>query len=166
MKQLQRHCEIDFEREVLYLSRIDHSHIIKLLGWIEFMTDKCILLDYAENGSLHDFLHGVNCIAKPVVQQMHFLENRSVAVSIGHKVTWLIHSASALCYLNAIQTRPIMHRDIKTDNILLMDNFRIAKVADFGLATTHRTVMTEQRGTIFGMAPEVCFHQKIRFICR
>jgi serine/threonine protein kinase len=50
---------------------------------------------------------------------------------------------------------PVLHRDLKPANILLVDHYRIVKVADFDMATFQRTEMTNARGTYLYMAPEV-----------
>ncbi len=51
--------------------------------------------------------------------------------------------------------RPKLHRDLKSANILLTNNLLTAKLADFGIATVQRTEMTNKRGTLLWMAPEV-----------
>jgi serine/threonine protein kinase len=51
--------------------------------------------------------------------------------------------------------RPIIHRDLKSGNILLTNEYANVKLADFGFATVQRTEMTNKRGTVLWMAPEV-----------
>ncbi|CAM6000149.1 unnamed protein product, partial [Sphagnum balticum] len=84
-----------------------------------------------------------------------------VAYSHAHAISWMCQVASALAYLHQpIHShekgpRPMLHRDLKSDNILLTNDRLTAKLADFGFATVQRTEMTNKRGTVLWMAPEV-----------
>jgi len=56
-----------------------------------------------------------------------------------------------------MKPRPIIHRDIKTSNLLLADNYKVLKIADFGTVREKATLMTQKNvGTCDYMAPEVC----------
>jgi mitogen-activated protein kinase kinase kinase 7 len=67
----------------------------------------------------------------------------------------VLQTAEALQFLHTIKPLAVLHRDIKSQNILLFDNYETVKLADFGLATIQRPEMTNQRGTTLWMAPEV-----------
>ncbi|CAM6000577.1 unnamed protein product [Sphagnum balticum] len=67
----------------------------------------------------------------------------------------MVQSASAVSYLHSSKPRPTLHRDIKPMNILLTHDYRRAKLADFGFARVEATEMTNKRGTVLWMAPEV-----------
>jgi len=58
-----------------------------------------------------------------------------------------------------MKPRPIIHRDIKSKNLLLVNKYRILKIADFGTVTEQATLMTQSVGTPEYMAPEVCIYQ-------
>ncbi|CAM6004055.1 unnamed protein product [Sphagnum balticum] len=68
---------------------------------------------------------------------------------------WMRQTAAALKYLHNMKPKPILHRDLKPDNILLTRNYSRVKLADFGISTEWRTHMTNDRGTASYIAPEV-----------
>lgn len=69
-------------------------------------------------------------------------------------LTWMAQVAAALCYMHAVQPRPVLHRNLKPANILLFDDRRIVKLANFGLT---RVIQTEMPHHVLSyMAPEVC----------
>merc|ERR1719171_2949514 len=77
---------------------------------------------------------------------------------LGRRIALLRDVAEAMHFLHALP-RPILHRDLKSDNVLLSGDFR-AVVCDFGLAQTQHTSQTRTRasraaGTLFYMAPEL-----------
>lgn len=72
-----------------------------------------------------------------------------------HAISWMAQSASAVSYLHSMKPKPMLHRDLKTLNILLTHDYRHAKLADFGFARMQALEMTNGKGTIEWMAPEV-----------
>jgi len=72
-----------------------------------------------------------------------------------HAIMWMTQTAEAVSFLHAIKPKSILHRDLKTANILLTDNYRNVKLADFGFARPQATEMTNRKGTLYWMAPEV-----------
>ncbi|XP_038887942.1 receptor-like protein kinase HSL1 [Benincasa hispida] len=106
-----------FEAEVETLGKIRHKNIVRL--WCCCNTGNCKLLvyEYMPNGSLGDLLHG---------SKKRFLDWPT-----RYKV--VLDAAEGLSYLHHDCAPPIVHRDIKSNNILLDSEFG-ARVADFGLA--------------------------------
>lgn len=98
------------------LKKIDHPHIIKMHDLIETSKQICIVTDYIQGISLHQY----------VKQQC---SNRQVKEHVCRKFFRQI--ADAFDYLHH---RGIAHRDVKLDNILIEDKTNMIKVIDFGFA--------------------------------
>ncbi|KAI4327290.1 hypothetical protein L6164_019769 [Bauhinia variegata] len=116
-----------FKSEVETLGQIRHANIVKLLFSCSADDLRILVYEYVENGSLADVLHGEKC-----EQLMDWSKRFSIAVG----------AAQGLAYLHHDCVPPILHRDVKSNNILLDQEFR-PLVADFGLAKTLQRVVTE-----------------------
>ncbi|KAL7732194.1 hypothetical protein ACLKA6_018435 [Drosophila palustris] len=127
------------EREVKYLSRATHENIIKLFDTRQSEDSKTlILMEFADCGSLYDRLH------------------KKGDYSDLAAFDWMAQLARGLEYLHAMEPKPIIHRDIKTKNLLLTNNYRVLKIADFGTVRELATLMTQDYvGTAKYMAPEI-----------
>ncbi|PIN26563.1 Serine/threonine protein kinase [Handroanthus impetiginosus] len=130
-----------FMNEVEILTRLRHQNLVSLYGCTSCNSRGLLLVyEYIPNGTLADHLHG-SC-AKP--GSLSWITRLNIA----------IETATALAYLHASD---VIHRDIKTTNILLDNNFMV-KVADFGLCrllpmdVTH--VSTAPQGTPGYVDPE------------
>ncbi|KAI5401389.1 LEAF RUST 10 DISEASE-RESISTANCE LOCUS RECEPTOR-LIKE PROTEIN KINASE-like 1.1 isoform X2 [Lathyrus oleraceus] len=133
-----------FMNEVNILTTLRHKNLVSLYGCTSQHSRELLLVyEYISNGTIASHLHGE--LAKPNLLPW------SIRIKIA------IETATALTYLHA---SGIIHRDVKTSNILLDDNFRV-KVADFGLSrlfpedATH--VSTAPQGTPGYLDPE--YHQ-------
>lgn len=130
--------------EVEILTRLRHQNLVSLYGCTSRHSRELLLVyEYVPNGTVADHLHGER--AKPG------------AVSWPIRLEIAIETANALKYLHASDT---IHRDVKTNNILLDNNFSV-KVADFGLSRLFPTdvthVSTAPQGTPGYVDPE--YHQ-------
>ncbi|XP_022739080.1 LEAF RUST 10 DISEASE-RESISTANCE LOCUS RECEPTOR-LIKE PROTEIN KINASE-like 1.2 isoform X2 [Durio zibethinus] len=133
-----------FMNEVEMLTRLRHQNLVILYGCTSRHSRELLLVyEYVPNGTVADHLHGER--AKPG------------ALSWSIRLEIAIETANALRYLHASDT---IHRDVKTNNILLDNNFRV-KVADFGLSRLFPTdvthVSTAPQGTPGYVDPE--YHQ-------
>ncbi|KAH6798251.1 hypothetical protein C2S52_022805 [Perilla frutescens var. hirtella] len=117
----------DFRSEVKILARIHHKNLIRILGYCNEGTNKAIIFELLENGSLNKYLSE----SSPKVLSWE------LRLSIMTGVEYLHHGCP----------EPIVHRDIKPENILLTDKFE-AKLADFGLSRIFPSQITRELGTL------------------
>ncbi|XP_073145553.1 uncharacterized protein [Henckelia pumila] len=150
--KLDQKLEKEFLAEVDTLGSIRHSNIVKLLCCISSEESKLLVYEYMENCSLDRWLHGKK-------------RRYSFSGSVHHVVLdWpkrlqiAIGAAQGLFYMHHACSPPIIHRDVKSSNILLDSEFN-AKIADFGLARTliknsEPNTMSALAGSIGYIAPE------------
>ncbi|KAK7325742.1 hypothetical protein VNO80_33913 [Phaseolus coccineus] len=115
--------DIEFRVEVKILCQLHHPNIVPLVGFCEHKNDKFVVYDYVSNGSLYDCLHGTN-------------NNGGVPLSWIQRLNICIGVARGLHYIYFETKIPIMHRAVKSSNVLLDHNL-VPKVADFGLCKKH-----------------------------
>ena len=141
--------EEQFNNEVEIMGLVAHDNLLTLLAYSNDGDDLCLLYHYMENGSLEDRL-AMRISGKPGLTPM---ERLKIARGTGEGIEFL-HSHS--------NTKPLVHRDIKTANILL-DTNNVPQVGDFGLVrlggggsgARPGTVLTQTVvGTSAYMAPE------------
>lgn len=133
---------LEFKTEIELLSRVHHKNVVRLLGFCFDRNEQMLVYEYISNGSLKDSLSGKSGIRLDWT--------RRLKIALG--------SGKGLAYLHELADPPIIHRDIKSNNILLDENLT-AKVADFGLSKlvgdpekTH--VTTQVKGTMGYLDPE------------
>ncbi|XP_052879184.1 proline-rich receptor-like protein kinase PERK9 isoform X2 [Gossypium arboreum] len=140
--------EREFKAEVAIISRIHHRHLVSLVGYCISENRRLLIYDYVPNNTLYFHLHGEGM---PVLDWATRLK-----IAAG--------AARGIAYLHEDCHPRIIHRDIKSSNILLDNNFE-AQVSDFGLAklaldaNTH--VTTRVMGTFGYMAPEYASSGKL-----
>ena len=126
----------DFRRELRVLCGLRHRHVVQFLGACTTGPDLCLVMDFCGFGSLYGVLH-----------------NRRQNITAAHVLRWMSDTCRGMMYLHS---RSIIHRDIKSGNLLL-DDSGVIKVADFGLARAHGPTsnLLTLVGTYPYMAPEL-----------
>ncbi|KAM1389696.1 hypothetical protein ACFX2I_017647 [Malus domestica] len=133
--------EREFQTEVEIISRVHHRHLVSLVGYCMTGSERLLVYEFVPNNTMAFHLHGKG---RPTMDWSTRLK-----IALG--------SAKGLAYLHEDCHPKIIHRDIKSANILLDFKFE-AKVADFGLAkfssdvNTH--ISTRVMGTFGYLAPE------------
>ncbi|XP_051775325.1 mitogen-activated protein kinase kinase kinase 21 isoform X1 [Erpetoichthys calabaricus] len=131
-------------QEAKLFSMLRHPNIIKLEGVCLTEPNLCLVMEYARGGTLNRALAGRRI-------QPHIL------------VDWAVQIARGMQYLHEEAVVPIIHRDLKSSNILLLETIenddigkKTLKITDFGLAREwHKTTKMSAAGTYSWMAPEV-----------
>jgi sterile alpha motif and leucine zipper-containing kinase AZK len=134
-----------FGAEIKLMASFSHPKIVEFVGvsWSS-SNDICAVTEYMAKGDLFGFLKRRN-------GQINWPD---------HKIYLAEDVADALVYLHSL-TPKVIHRDLKSKNILLDDNFR-AKLSDFGISRERslEETMTAGVGTIYWTAPEVLMGKK------
>uniref|UniRef100_A0AC35UEW2 Protein kinase domain-containing protein n=1 Tax=Rhabditophanes sp. KR3021 TaxID=114890 RepID=A0AC35UEW2_9BILA len=132
--------QLDKEADILSLIR--HRNIIKFYGVSKANPDFFIVTEFAEHGSLYDYIHGDN-------EDLHFEK----------MLTWATQIARGISYLHYEAPHTIIHRDLKSKNILLASakDVVICKLCDFGTSKEMTNSVTKAAwfGTPAYMSPEI-----------
>nr|CAB3502709.1 unnamed protein product [Digitaria exilis] len=160
---LDEKLEREFESEASILCNIRHNNIVRLLCCLSSAESKLLVYDYMDNGSLDAWLHGDVHYAGHSMARARSVQR--VPLDWPTRLIVAVGAAQGLCYMHHDCSPPIVHRDIKTSNILLDSEFR-AKVADFGLARMlvqagEPNTMSAVAGSFGHMAPEYAYTRRV-----
>ncbi|KAG6672706.1 hypothetical protein I3842_16G073000 [Carya illinoinensis] len=140
---------LEFKTEIELLSRVHHKNLVSLVGFCFEQGEQMLVYEFLPNGTLRESLSGKSGI---------YLDwKRRLRIALG--------SAKGLAYLHEFANPPIIHRDVKSANILL-DEKLTAKVADFGLSKlvsngSEGHVSTQVKGTMGYLDPEYYMTQHL-----
>ncbi|KAJ8448540.1 hypothetical protein Cgig2_012184 [Carnegiea gigantea] len=138
----------DFSAQLSVVSRLKHEHFTELLGYCLEQNNRILVYQYATMGSLHDVLHGRKGVqgAEP-----------GPVLTWAQRVKIAFGAAKGLEFLHEKVQPSIVHRDVRSSNVLLFDDF-VSKIADFNLSassdTAARLHSTRVLGTFGYHAPE------------
>ncbi|ESW33066.1 hypothetical protein PHAVU_001G040400 [Phaseolus vulgaris] len=129
-----------FRNEVKIISRLIHRNLVQFMGWCQEQGELLLVFEYMSNGSLDNHLFG---------------NRRRLTWDVRYKIA--LGVARALRYLHEDAEQCVVHRDIKSGNVLLDTDFN-TKISDFGIAKLVdprlRTQKTRVVGTYGYLAPE------------
>lgn len=153
LKPESRQGDNEFWTEIKMLSKIRHQHLVSLIGFCDDEKERILIYQYMNQGTLADHLFKVNSHGKSTP---HLSWELRLKVVIG--------AARGLYYLHS--RHRVIHRDVKTTNILLDENW-VAKISDFGLSKmgpandsfTH--ISTNVKGTFGYLDPEYFLTHKL-----
>ncbi|KAF8716823.1 hypothetical protein HU200_025920 [Digitaria exilis] len=139
---------LEFKNEIEMLSRVHHKNLVSLIGFCYEQGEQMLVYEYVSNGTLRQNLQA-----------------RGIYLDWKKRLRITLGSARGLAYLHELANPPIIHRDVKSTNILLDDNYK-AKVADFGLSklvtdTEKGHVSTQVKGTLGYLDPEYYMTQQL-----
>ncbi|XP_010919126.1 probable serine/threonine-protein kinase At1g01540 [Elaeis guineensis] len=136
-------AEKEFRVEVDTIGRIRHKNLVRLLGYCVEGAYRLLVYEYVDNGNLDQWLHGDVGVVSPLTWDI--------------RMKIILGTAKGLAYLHEGLEPKVVHRDVKSSNILLDQQWN-PKVSDFGLAkllcSERSYVTTRVMGTFGYVAPE------------
>lgn len=141
----------EFEAEIAVLSKVRHRHLVSLLGYSIEGFERILVYEYMPLGALSRHL-------------FHWKDLKLEPLSWKKRLNIALDVARGLEYLHTLAHQSFIHRDLKSSNILLGDDFK-AKISDFGLVKLapdgEKSVVTRLAGTFGYLAPEYAVTGKI-----
>ncbi|KAL9997823.1 putative protein kinase RLK-Pelle-CrRLK1L-1 family [Helianthus debilis subsp. tardiflorus] len=141
--------EPEFKAEIEMLSKLRHCHLVSLVGYCEDSKEMILVYEYMPNGTLYHRLHKAET-------PLNWVQRMKIAIGAGRGLDYL--------HTGVGTQHGIIHRDVKTSNILLDENWE-AMISDFGLSKIGPTnqstsyVIASVKGT-FGYLDPVYFYTK------
>ncbi|KAK1628387.1 hypothetical protein QYE76_002702 [Lolium multiflorum] len=139
---------LEFRTEIELLSRVHHKNVVSLVGFCLDQGEQMLVYEYIPNGTLKESLTGKS----------------GVRLDWKRRLRVILGAAKGIAYLHELAEPPIVHRDIKSSNVLLDERLN-AKVADFGLSKLlgeeRGQVTTQVKGTMGYLDPEYYMTQQL-----
>ncbi|KVI06669.1 hypothetical protein Ccrd_014979 [Cynara cardunculus var. scolymus] len=130
-------AEKEFKVEVEAIGRVRHKNLVRLLGYCAEGAQRILVYEYVNNGNLEQWLHGDVGPISPLTWEI--------------RMNIVLGTAKGLTYLHEGLEPKVVHRDIKSSNILL-DRQWLPKVSDFGLAKllgSEKSYVTTRRSDVY-----------------
>lgn len=141
----------EFRAEIAVLSKVRHRHLVSLFGYSTECNERLLVYEYMPQGALSQHL-------------FHWKSLNLEPLSWKRRLSIALDVARGMEYLHNLAHQSFIHRDLKSSNILLDDEYR-AKVSDFGLVKLapdrEKSVMTRLAGTFGYLAPEYAVTGKV-----
>lgn len=118
---------LEFETEIMILSKIRHRHLVSLIGYCNEGAEMILIYEFMEKGTLRDHIYDESAFT------INSSSSSRPRMCWSQRLEICIDAATGLHYLHTGPNGGIVHRDVKSTNILLGEHFT-AKVADFGLS--------------------------------
>ncbi|KAM3197228.1 hypothetical protein ACQJBY_072728 [Aegilops geniculata] len=140
---------LEFRTEIELLSRVHHKNVVSLMGFCLDQGEQMLVYEYIPNGTLKESLTGKS----------------GVRLDWKRRLRVILGTAKGIAYLHELADPPIVHRDIKSSNVLLDERLN-AKVSDFGLSKLlgedgRGQVTTQVKGTMGYLDPEYYMTQQL-----
>ncbi|KAL1803897.1 hypothetical protein ACET3Z_032544 [Daucus carota] len=140
LKSTSKQGRKEFQTEIEMLSQFRHSHLVPLIGYCDEREEMILVYEYMPSGNLADHLHKRVNKGDMSLPPLSWVQRLKICVGAAHGLDYL-HTGTS------IKSR-VIHRDVKTTNILLDENLE-ARISDFGLSKT-------------GPANQTCTHVSTR----
>ncbi|XP_077246964.1 putative L-type lectin-domain containing receptor kinase S.5 [Tasmannia lanceolata] len=127
-----RQGEQEFVAEVMTISQLKHKNLVKLIGWCHERKNLLLVYEFMPNGSLDKLIFSNR---KSMDEEVNSMDEEEAALSWERRHNIICGVASALCYLHMGCKKMVLHRDVKSSNVMLDSNYN-ARLGDFGLART------------------------------
>lgn len=149
----------EFAAEIECLGRLRHKNLVNLQGWCKHKSDLLLVYDYVSNGSLDRLIYSPTTTSTTATDPMPEIYNKQVLVLTWEQRFSIIKGiGSGLLYLHEEWEQVVIHRDVKSSNVLI-DSDMNARLGDFGLARLYNrsrvSYTTNVVGTIGYIAPEL-----------
>ncbi|XP_041998172.1 probable receptor-like serine/threonine-protein kinase At4g34500 [Salvia splendens] len=135
------HAEEEFKVEVEAIGKVRHKNLVGLIGYCSEGTERLLVYEYIDNGNLEQWLHGDVGPVSPLTWEVR------MKIAVG--------AARGLAYLHEGLEPKVVHRDVKSSNILL-DRKWNTKVSDFGLAKLLESDASHVTTRVMGTFGYVC----------